>query len=278
MEGIVLVRKNWNLGCHPITFCLVVHCLLAPVLPPPCPMIHHTDWLTNQWWQHSGIQSRKLPLLSRTDSRRNRRLWPLQMVCLFWSVSSTFLTLFHSDTVTLAQSQEKDNSRDPENSEDSKDNKAKLSMVYFTSFLIQCWLISIFPLEQLKARWHSPIYGFFKPKVTVRYNKGQKYHYFHCAAAKCKLNGSVRHYQDSKDKAATLNLKSHAVRCHGTDIVNTALKKTEGNGAKDCSILHILPVLGRRPWSFHTKLIWAWRSSEHHLHLDGSFLTSFFLS
>ena len=32
--------------CHPMTFHLAIHHLLAPVLPPPCPMIHHTDWLS----------------------------------------------------------------------------------------------------------------------------------------------------------------------------------------------------------------------------------------
>ena len=74
------------------------------------------------------------------------------------------------------------------------------------------------------------MYGFFKAEVTVGYEGQRKYHFFHCAAKKCRgLKGvhGVRRLQDSKDRAATSNLKSHAVKCFGQDAVNAAFNKLE---------------------------------------------------
>ena len=66
----------------------------------------------------------------------------------------------------------KDSGGSSEGGKESEDDKAKLDM----SVSIHFNLIIILPTEQLKFGWHSPIYGFFKPKVTIRYDdKGQKY-------------------------------------------------------------------------------------------------------
>ena len=35
--------------------------------------------------------------------------------------------------------------------------------------------------------------------------------------------GGVCHFQDSKDKASTANLKHHATRCFGEDAINAAI-------------------------------------------------------
>ena len=35
--------------------------------------------------------------------------------------------------------------------------------------------------------------------------------------------GGVRHFQDSKDKASTANLRHHALRCFGEDAVKTVM-------------------------------------------------------
>ena len=84
--------------------------------------------------------------------------------------------------------------------------------------------------ERLSKGWRSPVYGFFKPDIMIGYEGQQKFHYFHCAAKKCRgqkgIHG-VRCFQDSKDHAATSNLKSHAIKCFGQDVVDTAFKKTE---------------------------------------------------
>ncbi|KAG6377633.1 hypothetical protein JVT61DRAFT_15452 [Boletus reticuloceps] len=74
----------------------------------------------------------------------------------------------------------------------------------------------------LKKSWHSPIYSFFKlDAVKVEYVDGRLVHFFPCAAGKCKNSvGGVRHYQDSKDRASTANLKHHAVACWGKEAVD----------------------------------------------------------
>ncbi|KDQ51819.1 hypothetical protein JAAARDRAFT_139766, partial [Jaapia argillacea MUCL 33604] len=73
--------------------------------------------------------------------------------------------------------------------------------------------------------WCSPIYSFFKLNVMVEYQDGRLYHFFPCAARKCKnpLKG-VCHYQDSKDKSSTSNLKSHVTGCFGAAAVDTVMK------------------------------------------------------
>ena len=81
--------------------------------------------------------------------------------------------------------------------------------------------------------------------------KGRKYHYFQCAAKKCKLNGGVKRYQTTKDKSATSNLKAHTIKCHGQDAVDATLKK---NGSKDHapdqSIFSIFARIGQKPVKF----------------------------
>jgi len=44
----------------------------------------------------------------------------------------------------------------------------------------------------------------------------------------------VRRFQDSKDKSSTANLKHHALRCFGEDVVNAAIagkKSADRNGS-----------------------------------------------
>jgi hypothetical protein len=92
-------------------------------------------------------------------------------------------------------------------------------------------------VERLQVGWRSPVYGFFQAKVSVGYDEGRKYHFFKCASKKCKGKGQkgVRRYLDSKDRAATSNLKSHAVRCFGQDVVKSAFENTQ-SGGRDGSI------------------------------------------
>jgi hypothetical protein len=75
----------------------------------------------------------------------------------------------------------------------------------------------------------------------------RKFHFFKCAAGRCKVKGGgVRRYQDSKDRAATSNLKSHATKCFGADAVDAAFKKTtSGPGARDGSIFASFARLGQ---------------------------------
>ena len=75
-------------------------------------------------------------------------------------------------------------------------------------------------VERLQVGWRSPIYGFFKANVSVGYDEGRKFHFFKCAAQYCKGKGhkGVRRYLDSKDRAATSNLKTHASGKRGLDL------------------------------------------------------------
>ena len=55
--------------------------------------------------------------------------------------------------------------------------------------------------ERLRVSWHSAVYLFFKSNVTIGYDNRRKYHFFPCAATKCRNKGlkGIRRYQDSKD-------------------------------------------------------------------------------
>ena len=90
-------------------------------------------------------------------------------------------------------------------------------------------------LEVLKKTWRSAVYSFFKANVTFQYHEGRPCHVFVCAAPKCKGHANViRRYQDSKDKSSTANLKHHAIRCFGEDVVNAAIagkKSADRNGS-----------------------------------------------
>ncbi|KAI0282629.1 hypothetical protein BC826DRAFT_896543, partial [Russula brevipes] len=100
--------------------------------------------------------------------------------------------------------------------------------------------------ERLQSTWRSAVYGFFKTRVSIGYDQGCKFHFFRCASNKCKGTGGVRRYQDSKDRSATSNLKSHAIRCFGHDAVAAAF----GGGhtvARDGSIFAVFARQGQDP-------------------------------
>ena len=105
-------------------------------------------------------------------------------------------------------------------------------------------------LERLRANWHSPVYGFFKSKVVIDYDDSRKFHFFQCAAKCCKgkVKG-VHRYQDSQDRAATSNLKTHATKCFGTDAVKAAFNWTPSTSHEN-SIFAMFACLGQKAVSF----------------------------
>jgi hypothetical protein len=100
---------------------------------------------------------------------------------------------------------------------------------------------------RLQPSWRSAVYSFFKPNVKIGYENGRKYHFLPCAARAC-LNGShgVRRYLDSKDRATTSNLKTHATRCFGKDAVAAAFKG-EPIIERDGSVFAAFARQGQRP-------------------------------
>ncbi|KAF8873433.1 hypothetical protein BD779DRAFT_1451904 [Infundibulicybe gibba] len=94
--------------------------------------------------------------------------------------------------------------------------------------------------------WRSPVYAFFKRDVKIGFDNGRKYHFFTCAARKCKNHGGVRRYQDSKDRAATSNLKTHALKCFGAAAIDAAFKKTKSS-TQNGSVFAAFARQGERP-------------------------------
>ncbi|KAF8877776.1 hypothetical protein BD779DRAFT_1448209, partial [Infundibulicybe gibba] len=69
-------------------------------------------------------------------------------------------------------------------------------------------------------------------------------------ATKCKgSQGGIRCYQDSQDRAGTSNLKTHAIKCFGSEIVNSAFGNFQTAGP-DCSIFAAFAQLGQQPTKF----------------------------
>jgi hypothetical protein len=103
-------------------------------------------------------------------------------------------------------------------------------------------------LARLKENWRSPIYQFFLSEVTVGHDKGHKFHFFKCAATRCRNKGihGVRRYQDSKDRGATSNLKTHAIKCFGKDAVVAAFVDNL-TGRQDGSIFAAFARQGQAP-------------------------------
>jgi hypothetical protein len=96
---------------------------------------------------------------------------------------------------------------------------------------VHCGVLNKSSLDALRKTWHSPIYNFFKPNVTIQHHDDRLCHFFACTARSCKSSvGGVRRYQDSQDKASTTNLKAHAIKCFGEEAVKIA------TGAKDVEI------------------------------------------
>jgi hypothetical protein len=84
--------------------------------------------------------------------------------------------------------------------------------------------------ERLQKTWTSPIYGFFQSDPLISIVNGRRCHEFICGAQPCKgqgLNGKlVRRFLDKGDAKSTGNLRKHAERCWGKDIVGDSVGST----------------------------------------------------
>jgi hypothetical protein len=73
--------------------------------------------------------------------------------------------------------------------------------------------------------WIAPIYAFFKPMPLIEYVDGRRCHAFQCLAKHCKQKSrSIRRYLDTGDAKSTGNLRKHAKKCWGDEIVALADK------------------------------------------------------
>jgi hypothetical protein len=86
----------------------------------------------------------------------------------------------------------------------------------------------------------SSVYGFLKKNVEVKYENGCKFHLLQCAVKKCKANGVVQQYLDSKDCMATSNLKTHAIICFGIDAIKSADNKMKSSPHDRLIVAHLV--------------------------------------
>jgi len=114
-----------------------------------------------------------------------------------------------------------------------------------TLFITSKYLSFVCVSERLQKTWRSPVYGFFKTDIKIDSDNGRPYHFFKCAAKRCKVKGGgIRCYQDSKDRGGTSNLKTHAIKCFGAHAVEAAFKKTSSD-TRDGSIFASFARLGQ---------------------------------
>ena len=149
-----------------------------------------------------------------------------------------------SDTDAIAVDSDAETNDTSCNTEDEDPVKA-LGMHNFHSFY---YCILIFQAEAAKRTWRSPIYSFFKDEISIGYEKGRLYHFFPCAARRCKNNaGGVRRYQDKQDKHSTANLKHHATRCFGEDTVKITMDGGKAAQNENGSIFQSFARRGQEP-------------------------------
>ena len=91
--------------------------------------------------------------------------------------------------------------------------------------------------EHLMKDWTTPIYAFFKPTPLIEHIDGRCCHVFQCMVKACKhkLRG-VRRFLDTGDAKSTGNLRKHAKRCWGDDVVATADKATNANDVRRTTV------------------------------------------
>jgi hypothetical protein len=82
--------------------------------------------------------------------------------------------------------------------------------------------------------WIAPIYAFFAPTPLIKYVEGRHCHAFQCLTLHCKQKSrSIWRYLDTGDAKSTGNLRRHAKRCWGNDVVASADKAKTAKEVQD---------------------------------------------
>jgi hypothetical protein len=91
--------------------------------------------------------------------------------------------------------------------------------------------------ERMSKDWEAPIYAFFGPEPLIEHVEGRRCHAFQCLAKHCKQKSrSVRRYLDTSDAKSTSNLRKHAKKCWGNEIVATADKAKTATEVRDTTV------------------------------------------
>lgn len=119
--------------------------------------------------------------------------------------------------------------------------------------------------ERLAKEWTSPIYAFFRPIPTIGYEDGRRYHVFLCAARECKQRSrGVRRFLDTSDAKSTGNMRKHAKKCWGNDVVATADKADNANQVRQTTVKGFLDPQSIRTVFERTGKGKAWYSHRQH--------------
>jgi hypothetical protein len=90
---------------------------------------------------------------------------------------------------------------------------------------------------QLAKDWTAPVYAFFKPVPTIGTDNGCPYHTFVCAALDCKHKSrGVHRFLDKGNAKSTSNMRKHAKRCWGEDVMKAADKAESANEVRRTTI------------------------------------------
>jgi hypothetical protein len=83
----------------------------------------------------------------------------------------------------------------------------------------------------------APIYAFFDPTPMIGYEDGRRFHTFRCAARECKQKiRGVRRFLDKGDAKSTSNMRKHAKKCWGDEIVALADNADNANEVRNTTI------------------------------------------
>ena len=78
-------------------------------------------------------------------------------------------------------------------------------------------------IERISKDWTAPVYAFFDPIPAVECISGRRRHTFCCNAKTCvQKTREVKRYLDTNDAKSMSNLRKHAKRCWGDEIVAAA--------------------------------------------------------
>ncbi|SJL03663.1 uncharacterized protein ARMOST_16509 [Armillaria ostoyae] len=79
-------------------------------------------------------------------------------------------------------------------------------------------------LLKMMTKWTSPMYAFYSPIPEIEYRDGRKCHIFRCTAQAnvTRCGHRIVRYLDTKDAQSTSNLRKHARKCWGEDVIKEA--------------------------------------------------------
>jgi hypothetical protein len=165
------------------------------------------------------------------------------------STSSATIIIDDDSTKSSPASANPDNSSEVEVA--NADPEKELGKSCFCSFLLPLLITSIRTPEENLVLANLQ---FFQARCFCSVPQWPTRTFFPCTALKCKTKaGGIRHFQDSKDKSSTANLKHHAINCFGAEAIDNAIKG-KADVARSTSIFSLFARQGQQLvcYSHHT--------------------------